>query len=96
MSCTCKKHDDYDLGTTVRIKGTLRAEGVPVDGDSVTLKVRRPDKTETTLAFTQDGPGNYYRDVVVDQPGQWHYQWYSASPGALEEGSFIVRRSAFG
>lgn len=95
MPCSCSHTDDINAGTTIRLSADLSSEGLPVPAATVTLKLRKPDNTQVTVAVTAEGDGTYYADVTVSQPGQWFYEWFSPDVGALEEGSFVVRRSAF-
>lgn len=95
MTCTTSTElKDIDLGTSVRVKATLVSEGVPVDG-TVVLTVKKPDKTSSTRTLAHPATGEYYADVVVDQPGQWFYRFACTTPNAAEEGGFVVRRSNF-
>ncbi len=95
MTCTCPKNDDINLGSKPRLRARLISLGVPVTGATVVLKLRKPDTTEITVSTFEDGEGWHHRDAVVDQAGQWYYQWFNSVTSALEEGGFIVRRSAF-
>lgn len=88
----------YDIGDQVRLTATLTdLDGTATDPTAVTLTVRKPDLTATdhtyaSGALTKSGTGVYYRDVTLDQSGNWYYRF--AGTGALvvaEEGEFYVR-----
>ena len=91
-----------DIGDQERLTVAFTdLNGTAVNPTTVTLKVRTPDGTVTTLA-TSDSPnpignastGNYYYDYTYAQEGRHHFEW-SAS-GALvaaASGERWVRRS---
>ena len=107
----------YDIGDRIRIGNPMyraadntpladspepfRNNGVAVNPDTVTIRIRRPDSTVTEAPPTQDTDplnnnapitGRYYLDVTLDQAGYWHYTL--AGTGAAttaESGRFLVR-----
>lgn len=88
----------YDIGDQVRVTATLTdLAGTATDPTAVTLTVRKPDGTSTSYTYgagtvTKSATGVYYKDVDVDQAGEWNYRW--TGTGALvvaEEGQFYVR-----
>ena len=96
MTCSaCNKNNDINLGTRVKIKARLTTDDLPVDSATVNLKLLLPNGTEQPQAVTFDGDGTYTAEITVNQPGQWRYQFFAPETGAVEEGGFIVRRSAF-
>lgn len=91
--------ETYDVGDQVRLTATLTdLSGTATDPTAVTLTVRKPDQTATDYTYaagqvTRSGTGVYYRDVDIDQAGEWNYRF--AGTGALvvaEEGRFYVRQ----
>lgn len=84
----------FDVGDQVRIAADFtNLAGIAADPTSVTLTVRSPNQTVTTVSgVVNSAVGSYYGDVTLDQVGEWNYRWVGT--GALvvaEEGSFYVR-----
>lgn len=80
--------DRFEKGEVVKVKGEFRTPktallnpNTPIDPDSVTLEVRRPDKTTFTLTYgvgteiTRDDTGKYWSPVELTQEGTYHYRW---------------------
>jgi|SRR5882724_1358674 len=88
--------DSLEIGTTVRIS-TICAVGDQLsDPSDVILRVKDPLGAETFPALFSPGTGTFSGDLVVDLSGQWRFRWETTGPNAVREGSFIVRRSAYG
>lgn len=89
----------YDIGDKVRLKATFEQDDSGVDPDTVTLKVKAPDGTITTVtdgSMTHTTTGVYSYDVDVDQVGMWHFKFTSTGAyQAAGEGTFRVRPSEF-
>lgn len=88
----------YDIGDQVRLTSNLtNLSGTLTDPTTVTLRVRKPDGVATDYTYaggavTKSSTGVYYRDVDIDQAGEWNYRW--SGTGTLvvaEEGQFYVR-----
>lgn len=83
----------YDIGDLVTLTATLtNTAGTLSDPTSVTLTVRKPDGSSSTVSNTRSSTGVYTADVTIDQAGEWNYRWEGT--GALvvaEEGQFYVR-----
>lgn len=94
--------DLFDVGDVVRLAFVFTdAADVATDPSTVTVKVRAPDGTITTLTFAnnevvKDSAGHYHYDVDVDQDGIWRYRAESTGTAqAAVESRFEVRKSAF-
>jgi hypothetical protein len=90
----------YKINQGVRISITFTVEGAATDPDTVTLKVKDPLGNEVIYTYsgdiTRSAKGAYYKDVVVDSPGYWHYRWEgTGSCIAADEDTFFVRNSEF-
>lgn len=79
---------NFIIGATARIPVTITdlASHALADPGGVVLKIRKPDKTLTTLIYGTDAAvikasiGMYYADVVLDQSGTWKWRWEAAAP----------------
>ena len=92
----------YHIQSRVKLTGAFtNASGTPTDPSSVTLKVRRPDGSVTTVTGVGGGlanpiVGTWTYDITLDQEGKWYYR-YEGTAGliAAGEASFTVPDSAF-
>jgi hypothetical protein len=93
----------YEKGDLVRLSAIFSVSGTATDPDSVTVKVKGPDKVEVPKVYgsdaevVRDSAGNYHYDLTVDQFGRWFYRWEGT--GAVEvakDGHLFVKHSAFG
>jgi hypothetical protein len=89
----------YDVGTGVRLKGEFTVTGTYNDPDIIELYLRKPDGSVETYTFagggvSQETTGKFFRDVFVDSPGQWWYEFFgSGTVNADRETYFEARRS---
>lgn len=90
------------VGSLVRLQVTFtNAAAAAADPTAISLKVQKPDGTETTYTYAlaelmKSGTGIYYRDVTIDAAGAWYYKF--AGTGAIvaaAEDSFAVEDSQF-
>lgn len=72
----------YDVGDTTRLSVEITdAAGDFTDPTTVTLRVKAPDGTITTLAYPADAAvvrestGQFHSDVVLNAAGRWYYRW---------------------
>jgi hypothetical protein len=92
----------YDIGDNVRIYAPFVVGTTPTDPTAITLIVRKPSGTETTYTYgeaeiTRSSAGNYHKDIVPDQHGEWKYRWEGTGAAvAAFEGSFDVRKQTVG
>lgn len=90
----------YQLGDQVRVQGVFTTPLLaPIDPDTVTLEVRRPDDTVTTYTgsqLTRVSEGVYTFDVLTDQSGPWVYNWIGSGNLDVATGDtyFTVAQSA--
>jgi hypothetical protein len=89
----------YDVGTGVRLKGEFTVTGTYTDPDIVEMYLRKPNGTVETYTFaggdvSQESTGKFFRDVFIDSPGQWWYEFFgSGTVNADRETYFEARRS---
>lgn len=79
-----------------RIRATYSVLDARSDADSVLLRVVAPDGTESDYSgadITRQDVGRYYRDVTLDQEGEWNFRFEFTGPGpsvgASESGVFV-------
>lgn len=85
--------DDIELRATF----TNPADGTPVDPDTVTLTVKKPDATMSNPSVENPSVGVYVTTVTpdIDEFGRWWYRWRGTGQiQAAQERYFVVRRSA--
>lgn len=88
----------YDKGDAVRLTATFAVAGSETDPTTVTLKVKDPSKNTDTYTLatggvTKSATGVYYRDVVLDEGGEWFYRWEGTGTCmAAGEGHFLCSR----
>lgn len=86
----------YTVGTTVKVSCTFAVASTLTDPTSVTLKVKDPGANTDTYTYaggsvTKASTGSYYKSIVPDEAGVWHFQWIGTGAAAgLREGSFEV------
>ncbi len=93
----------YDEGDLVRATAAFTdSGGSALDPDTVTVKYKAPDGTETTKVYgtdaevVKDSTGNYHIDISVTAHSTWYYRWESTGTGqAAEEANFLVAKSEF-
>lgn len=91
-----------DIGDRERFSVTFtNLDGDATDPTTITLKIRTPDGTVTTLAssdspdpITKDSTGNYHYDYTYSQEGRHFIEWTgTGSLVAAVDGERWVRRS---
>jgi hypothetical protein len=91
----------YDIGDAVRVKATFSVSGTATDPTTVTLKVKDPSGTISTYTYalsevTKETTGIYYKDIMFDEGGMWHYRWEgTGTVQAAGEGLLIVQETKF-
>jgi hypothetical protein len=93
----------YDVVDLVRASATFAdADGNAIDPGTVTLKVKAPAGTVTTLvyvtdvALVRDSQGAYHADINVTAAGSWWFRWEASGTGqSAGESWFNVRTSRF-
>lgn len=66
-------------GSSVRARAVFAVAGVLTDPTTVTLEVLNPAKALTTYTYagaqiTKEALGIFYRDVLIDTRGRWHFR----------------------
>lgn len=88
----------YDVGDTIRLQARFTdTGGNPIDPDSVTIMVRHPDESESSLPLEHPSSGVYYSDFTITDSGT--YRWRVFSTGSLAmagESVFTARRQWVG
>jgi uncharacterized protein YfaS (alpha-2-macroglobulin family) len=84
----------HDIGDAVRVTCTFRNEaGALANPTAVTLQVRAPSGTVTTVSNSSTGTGVYSGVVSPDAEGVWRYRFTGTGAVAqAQEGMFTVRR----
>lgn len=91
--------DSLEVGTMARLSTIVSIAGLLTDPYDLILRVKNPAGTETFPSLSSTGVGTFAGDFRVDYAGQWRFKWVASSPSgptAIREGSFIVRKSAYG
>jgi signal peptidase I len=91
----------YDIGDRVVVMGDWRNRAnVAVDPDTVSVRVKRPDRTTVTYVYgvgidvVRIEAGHYELEIDVTMHGVHHYYWWSTGNGkGAAENSFEVRTS---
>lgn len=91
----------YDIGDRVHLTAKFTVGGVNTDPTAVLVRTKDPSGNITvyTLALgtvTKTGVGLYYRDISIDESGDWFYRWEGT--GAVEtadEAQIIAEQSEF-
>ncbi len=88
----------YDRGDLVRLTATFTVSGLPTDPATVSLYLRAPDGTLSTLTYGVDvaivraSVGVYRYDFSAVAAGQVSYRWAGTSPAqAAEQGSLFIQ-----
>lgn len=82
----------YDIGDVARLTAAFTGDAGPVNPTTVTLRVKRPSGTTSTVTHTNPAVGSYQADLPIDEAGNWSYRWQSTGVGAAaEEDTFRVR-----
>lgn len=97
--------DVYDIDDTVQIRtysaageGFTDEAGALTDPTTVTLRIREPDGTLTSVTYAgaqvvKDSTGRYHYNFRPDQAGVHHYRWIgTGAVTAAFEGAFHVRK----
>ena len=86
--------DRFQKGEVVKVRGEFRTPktalinpNVLIDPDEITLLIKKPDQTTTTLTYAaeqvvRDDTGKYSAFVELTQEGTYHYRWVGDSGGA--------------
>jgi hypothetical protein len=103
MATEDREYNEYHQGTVVTVFVDFTSEdGVPTDPVTVTVTVRKPDKTVTTYTngtdpeVTKLGTGSYQAHIDTEggPEGNWYYRWDGTGTlEAAEEWGFIVKHS---
>lgn len=83
----------YDVGDGIRLTGTFTISGSGANPTTATLSVTDPSAVVTTPSVGSGTDGVYLVDIIVDEPGDWHYRWVgTGAVVAATEGHFLVRK----
>lgn len=95
----------YDLGEPRRLEAAFtNAAGTATDPDTVTLRVAKPDGNTYVYTYNvgsptevvRTGTGAFYFDLLLDQVGDWYFQWEGSGPViAIEPGQLHVKGNGF-
>jgi predicted transcriptional regulator of viral defense system len=91
----------YDRGDRVRLSASFTSNGVAADPTAIELKVKDPSNNIATYTYalaeiTKSATGNYYKDVSIDETGEWFYRWEgTGAVEAADEAKIIGEVSEF-
>jgi hypothetical protein len=94
----------YEIDTLVRLSSifTAVAGNTPSDPTNVKLYVMDPGSQVTIYQFsateiTKDSTGNYHRDILANQVGNWKYKWQGTGTVQVTspDGTFSVNATVF-
>lgn len=95
--------NEYYLGATIRLQGAFSdLTSTPADPTGVSLLIKAPDGTITTLVYltdsslVRDDVGIYHVDFTANQDGCYCYRWEgSGAVSAVDERKFTVLPGCF-
>lgn len=91
----------YDKGDRIRLSASFTSNSVAADPTAVVLKVKDPSGNIATYTYalaevTKSATGNYYKDISIDESGEWYYRWEgTGAVEAADESRFIGDESEF-
>lgn len=91
----------YHIGQRVRLTATFSVIGVNTDPTTVTLKVKDPLGVISTYTYalneiTKSAQGVYYKDISIDEDGEWYYNFTgTGSVEAADETFLLAEESQF-
>lgn len=86
----------FTVGTQVRLHGAFRREDRDVDpSGAVSITVRRPDGTVSSVEPDRLSAGHFSLSVLLDMPGRWAVRVAAAGESATEQ-EFYVEPSLIG
>ena len=91
----------YHINNSIRLTATFTIADVPTDPTYITLKVLDPTGYITTYTYalgeiTKSSTGIYYREILSNASGEWHYEWIgTGSVLAADEDYYIIEHSKF-
>lgn len=96
-------YNSYPPGSLVRVDVTFtNSGGTPTDPSAITLEIRTPAGTNTTLVYgvdlglVRDSAGVYHSDIQADLEGTWHYRFEgTGNVRAANDGRFYITDSVF-
>lgn len=91
----------YDIGDRVHLTAVFTISGVDSDPTAIALMVKDPSGNIATYTFalvqiTKSAVGRYYKDISIDESGDWFYRWEgTGAVEAADEASLIGEVSEF-
>lgn len=91
----------YDKGDKVHLTAKFTVGGVLTDPTAVICEVKDPSGNVDSYSLaggtlTRSSLGLYYKDISIDESGDWFYRWEgTGAMEAAEETNFIVEVSEF-
>lgn len=93
--------DPIYIGETITLRATFRANGLPTDPSTVTLKVRDPsgdveEYTDGAAELTKENTGVFSKTLSPDKAGTWSYVWEgTGAVDAINTNRFVVEATGF-
>lgn len=91
----------YDKGDKVHLTAAFSVGGVDTDPTAVVCKVKDPSGNVDVYTFalgqvTKSSVGHYYKDISIDESGEWFYRWEgTGAMEAAEETHLVAEVSEF-
>lgn len=92
--------ETIDIGSTVRIYGSIRVDGVLTDPSTLTLTITTPSAVQTVYTYgtdpeiIRDAVGKYHLDLQISESGTWVWEWFANSElNAADSGTIVTSES---
>lgn len=91
---------EYDVGDSVRTTALFKVNGTLTDPSGITLRVKSPSGSITTLTYptgiSKNSTGSYSADIELTASGDWWYRWESTGTvRSARERRLSVRKTEF-
>ena len=85
---------DIDSVTTLSVSFDVTSNSSPVDPTTVSLVIKAPDGTVTTVTPTRISTGVYSYNLSLVEAGYYYYKFYgTGNLTASDDGTLFVRES---
>jgi uncharacterized protein YfaS (alpha-2-macroglobulin family) len=77
----------FDIGDRLKVTGTFTVAGAATDPSAITVRIRKPDGTETSTAATDDpsAVGKWLHEFDVTMAGVWSVAMKGTGPATASE-----------
>jgi len=90
---------EWDISDTVRPRAEFRVGTTLTDPTTITLVITDPSGNADTYTYgaaqiTKESTGIFYKDIVVDEAGEWQTRFVgTGAAAAVVQSRFAVRRA---